>query len=401
MKSSGEFERITVEELIADDSFVQWVKCPDNALEAYWKSVGEQTDGNRRAISEAKILVELLDIRTDAPPKHAKERVLERINKQLTEHQPVRRRLWDSPILKIAAGILCIVAIGIWIYRANPDFRSADQSDYQQYVERDLKGMLYLNDGRSLAIADLADGVIAEYDDAIVRKGSGNRLIYEWKGQRVGNLRIDSLRSPARAVWELELPDGSIAWLNARSTLRFTGGGFSRERRVVIDGEAYFAVAHDAGKPFVVETGAVQTTVLGTQFVVSYYDREQLGITLLEGAVNVKHADGNGVAIAPGEQARYSGQGTTPEVSKVDIDRVATWRKGFFSFSDDSIMDVMNVLSRWYGVKVSYEGPKPEQGISGTVPYGGTLEEVLAILTDTGLDARFIVEDGAVIVKKQ
>ena len=95
---------------------------------------------------------------------------------------------------------------------------------------------------------------------------------------------IRTVRIPRGMSRRLVLPDGSRVWLNAESSLSYPGSFGGRERReVTLQGEAYFEVAPDSLHPFVVETAALQTQVLGTSFNVRAYSPEDTRVTLLRG----------------------------------------------------------------------------------------------------------------------
>src|SRR5690606_4789307 len=105
--------------------------------------------------------------------------------------------------------------------------------------------------------------------------------------------------------------------------------------------------------------------------------------------------------LTPGQQVRYQGGGMEPTVTDVDLDPVIAWKNGLFSFQEDKIEEVMRQIGRWYGVEIRYEGARPEQGVTGTIPRATSLKEMLAILQDTGGDASFEISDGQVIVQKR
>ena len=86
----------------------------------------------------------------------------------------------------------------------------------------------------------------------------------------------------------VKLHDGTTAWVNARSTLRYPNHFAHEERKVELDGEAFFDVEHNEHKPFVVSTEKLDIKVLGTKFnVFAYKGREEFNTALLEGSVKV------------------------------------------------------------------------------------------------------------------
>jgi ferric-dicitrate binding protein FerR (iron transport regulator) len=156
-------------------------------------------------------------------------------------------------------------------------------------------------------------------------------------------------------VISLTLSDGTRVWLNAGSSLRYPASFASSavNREVKITGEAYFEVAHDASKPFIVSKNDVSVTVLGTHFNVNAYDDESdIKITLLEGSVRVNKGSNTGL-LKPGQQAQVSS--SVKVLNNTDVEQVMAWKNGKFSFNGSDIKTVMRELARWYDVNVEYK----------------------------------------------
>ncbi|HWL00441.1 MAG TPA: FecR domain-containing protein, partial [Parapedobacter sp.] len=295
MKKTEEFDGVTVHGLIADDDFIQWVNNPNETLDHQWKLVCDRDDANARIIAEARALVKAVNIQADLPPRNAKERVFERIKSEIKENveeQPALRSLWQRPLFRAAAVVLLVSVVGLWFYLGQ-------ERTFVPLPNAPLSvnnGVIYLNDGRTLPFSDLEEGVASVFGAAVITIEPGNRLVYQATNGLIGTTDVSGLRTPAGAVWEVQLPDGSKASLNAQSSLRFASDNFGDQRRVSLGGEAYFEVAHDVGKPFVVEAGEVEVTVLGTDFMVSGYEpSETVNVALVDGSVQVKHELGNAV----------------------------------------------------------------------------------------------------------
>jgi ferric-dicitrate binding protein FerR (iron transport regulator) len=161
----------------------------------------------------------------------------------------------------------------------------------------------------------------------------------------------------------MTLSDGSKVWLNAGSSVRFPVAFTGNERKVSITGEAYFEVAHDARKPFIVKdiNRNAEVQVFGTHFNVNAYDDEPtINVTLLEGSVKV-----NNTMIKPGQQAQV-GNGVKV-ASNVDFDEVMAWKNGRFQFEGAGIEEVMRQVARWYDVEVIYENKPLNQHFRGGI----------------------------------
>lgn len=144
------------------------------------------------------------------------------------------------------------------------------------------------------------------------------------------------------------LPDGSIVWLNANSSLEYSRDMDDDTRDVNLRGEAYFDVHADPGHPFVVHTPYLSVTATGTEFNVNAYD-PNASVTLAEGKVAVDEA-GRRVGLLPGQHLAIKDGKTT--VSKdVDLDKYCAWRNGVLIFEDEPIHTICRRLEQIYNVK--------------------------------------------------
>ena len=153
------------------------------------------------------------------------------------------------------------------------------------------------------------------------------------------------------------LPDGSVAWLNAGSSLRYPSV-FGSERRVFLSGEAFFKVAGRGGAPFVVSAGRLDIKALGTQFnVCSYPLNPHLQVSLLEGSVKVYQpsAENEGMVLTTRQQLHFE-NGLFSLADGVDEDRLL-WREGIFSFKKERLDAIIRRLEWHYDVQIEVKNP--------------------------------------------
>ena len=173
------------------------------------------------------------------------------------------------------------------------------------------------------------------------------------------NNELNSLYVPAGQRAQLTLEDGSSVWLNANSTLRYPSNFSKKERRVEIEGEAYFDIAQNKKKPFIVSTKNVNMKVLGTQFNVhSYPNTEYVTTNLIEGSVRVSmnNIENKGVTLTPNQQVTVSGNQMT--VSTTSNDDYFLWTEGVYTFHNERLLDIINKLQLYYDVKIIVEEPE-------------------------------------------
>ena len=170
----------------------------------------------------------------------------------------------------------------------------------------------------------------------------------------------------------LTLPDQTKVVLNSLSSIRFTSDFGKEERLVQLTGEAFFEVSPDSKNSFIVKTGPVTTTALGTAF--NSYSREgEIQISLTEGKVLVLH-ETQEVNLNPGEMAAVK---DSIEVGTFDKALVTAWKEGKITFRRKSIGEVMASLERWYGVTIELESEvNKNRTVTGTFN-NESLEDIL------------------------
>lgn len=158
---------------------------------------------------------------------------------------------------------------------------------------------------------------------------------------------------PAGQRASLVLADGTIVWLNSNSTLKYPATGFhAKERKVILEGEGYFEVAHNEKHPFIVETEKYDIRVLGTTFNVSAYPNSGLfEASLIEGKVTVYHPETqNEIILNPHEKVEVRDGKLYKETFTSDHDFL--WMMGIYSFKDEPLETVFKKLEQYYEVKI-------------------------------------------------
>ena len=169
----------------------------------------------------------------------------------------------------------------------------------------------------------------------------------------------------------IQLPDGSKVTLNRHSQLSYPET-FNKERIVKLNGEAYFEVARNHEKPFMVKSPAMDVRVLGTSFNIKCRpDNSFAETTLVEGEVEVKDKSDKGrITLLPGQKAVLNRVTGRMQVKQVDPKMEIVWHNDLIPFEKSSIFQIAAALERFYGVKIILS---PD--VDSTNTYSGVLKK--------------------------
>lgn len=157
---------------------------------------------------------------------------------------------------------------------------------------------------------------------------------------------------------EVTLYDGTKVSLNSGTKLRFPLVFNSDNRKVFVEGEAFFDVAKDKKHPFIVNAGEMSIEVLGTRFnICAYPDDTEFSATLEEGKILAGNQfSKEKIELKPGEQVVFQLQSKAMRLRNVDTDLYTSWKENLLRFEDASFPEVIKKMERWYDVKINVDG---------------------------------------------
>lgn len=168
-------------------------------------------------------------------------------------------------------------------------------------------------------------------------------------------------------VKEIFLPDGTHVWLNSDSRLTFPSSFSINHRQVSLSGEAYFEVAADTKHPFLVKTGNHLVKVTGTRFNICEYPENKIIETTLEEG-KVKIISGNIFKdLLPGQQSSFSTETAEIRISETDFEIYTSWKEGRYTFKNEPVAKVFQIIERWWDVKIDYPEDIKDERISGVL----------------------------------
>lgn len=317
------------------------------------------------------------------------------------EPKPIRRRVIPLRRIAVAASAIGVLLLTTFLFINKGGSKGIVKANVTEHRFKDDvspggdKAILTLADGSTVVLDDAQNGILAQQGNSKVIKLDG-KILYDPANKNSKEVVYNIISTPRGGQYQLELPDGSLVWLNATSSIRFPTSFVEKERRVEITGEAYLEVAKNRDKPFIVTVNNAEVQVLGTHFNInSYNDEDDVKTTLLEGSVKFVNG-GNANILKPGQQSQLTKDGAVKVVSDVDVDKVVAWKNGFFHFESAGIETIMRQLSRWYDVEIEYKG-KTDDLFIAEMRRNIKLSDALKALELTGR-VRFEIEGKKIIV---
>jgi transmembrane sensor len=352
----------TAMEFANDSFFIRWVKNPDEDCNWFWMSFMKEYPASRYAIEEARMLVGSLYFPnaslTDEEITSMSSNLLMVLRAEREEkkgsiyrkknHWPSQRGMrW----LKIAAAVIIVplVSLGIFLFTGHDENQVA-----------------------------LAPKALEEKAEMISNSMDQKSVIF--------------------------LNDGTKVWLNAESKIMYLKDFQGQStREVYLEGEAFFDVAHNAEKPFVVNTSSIKIKVLGTSFNVKSYSGENtVETTLVRGKVRIEQSDVQGLRIGdvelkPNQRAVFNKESKVINIKEVVAANTDEWKQDRLVFDEESMDHVLLQLERWYDVKIHVQNRgRLDCKLTAKIEKE-TLEEVLKLI-ELSHDIHYRIEGKEVFI---
>ncbi|MFN0293108.1 FecR family protein [Pedobacter helvus] len=308
----------------------------------------------------ARLNVERTEISLDELSKdELQSRKSLRTQLDFSEQQVQINKWWISGWARVAAVLLVVGAVSLLLWQSKSTI--SGEQNAKTVVPGGEKALLTLANGKVVSLSDVTVGTtVALQGHVRVEKTKEGSIVYHANTKATSYVAAkNTLTTPNGGHFKATLPDGTIAWLNAASSISYPLKFAADERRIKMTGEVYFEVAKlTDGKrkriPFFVETDKQEIQVLGTHFNVNAYTNEDaVRTTLVEGSVKVRANDGQVALLRPGQQTVLA---KNLKVQRADIEQQLAWKNGDFIFRGEKLEDVLRQISRWYDIEV--ECPK-------------------------------------------
>ena len=304
-------------------------------------------------------------------------------------------------VSRSAAVLVLPLVLAVWYWAKDDEVlptRTETVADLTADVVKN-RPILTLSSGRQMVVGDSSLS-IAEGGGVRIQVDGNGMMSYNASDSRDVTDVYNTMRTPVQCDFVFTLEDGTRVWMNADSRLRYPVAFRGKERRVYLEGEAYFEVERDTSRPFVVETERQAIRVLGTSFDVNAYPGDELHYTVLaRGSVAVgDKRTGEERVLSPGEQLVFNVESGGVIVERVDVGQAVAWKDGMFVFDGLTLDQIMTKLARWYNVTVFFRNAGADELVfKGNLPRYADFHAVLEVLEKSS-DVRFDVNGHVVTV---
>ena len=195
----------------------------------------------------------------------------------------------------------------------------------------------------------------------------------------------------------ITLSDGSTVLLNQDARLDYQKIFNPKTREVTLRGEAYFAIHHDP-RPFIVHTGSIRTTVLGTAFNINAPTERDVVITVTKGKVKVENGAGEYSILRRNEQLVLDSMHTRLKKISVDAGEVLAWKKPYLIFNDVTMKEAMDELSSRFHTAITFINPAAENcPVTASFTEGESLEAIIKVLTKIN-NMEYAIDHGQILI---
>ena len=325
------------------------------------------------------------------------EHVLKRIKRERVRQ--IGFRYW----WKYAALFILPLSVALVLWQG---MKNEAEEEHRQFSAVSRPGgeraILKLYDGKTVMLdSTMKSSLIAHEANVRIEMDSNHLLRYSSHDsiEMANDNKNNELIIPKGGEYQVVLADGTKVWLNSASRLIYPQSFMGKERRVVLSGEAFFDVTHDAERPFVVETSRMNVKVLGTRFNVNDYDdNEEVSTTLVNGSVEIVSGGQQAFRLVPGEQAY--GKENELEKREVNVRLYTSWIDGKFLFNNTELEEIAKQISRWYDVEIFFSSESVKKvRFTGAIVKFKPLEDLVRMIESTS-QVRFSVKGRTIVISE-
>jgi len=386
--------KITIDKLLQNDDFIQWKIGGEITPIQDWDKIIDESSIDDKKVYQAsiKILDKILSIDVEGHIEVKTDDFIEKSYVEILEKYATSKKFVKvisiNKLMRYAAAILLPLAIsslGYFYFTNLPT--DLFENHLVASVYNPSKIQIRTTEGNYYSIPTQENKSWISENGLFVSVSNSQLKINKADNYEVNTKDRYTVLVPRKKSYQVELGDGTNVEMNSATQLAFNISN-SKLRKVSLDGEAYFDVARDKNRPFIVHTNRMDIQVLGTEFNVSTYSSPHYySTTLVEGSIKVTTANGKTHLLEPSEQARISVDDYKIEILDADVQDVVAWTSGRMVFRNETLEVLASKLSRWYDTEFVVDEELKNLKFNGTLTKEKKLLHLLQMLKYTeGVD---------------
>lgn len=398
------YKEYSAEDFAQDPSFVNWVK--SGSGKAMWELFLEENPGKVHEVEVARSILQSLRFKENPGFEKEKKQAWEKIERYHANHNRSHVKNVPGLVLRWAAVLVLLLTTSLTLYYFRfytPMHPVAETKNLPSITSGDSK--LILSGGQEIYLTERQSHL--QFDAWGQQIKINHDSIVTCRSDKVDD-EMARMVVPYGKRSEIQLADGTKVSLNAGSSLIFPQRFSGNTRKVYVKGEAYFDVVKKPEQPFVVSSGKVEVTVLGTQFNLKNIDSEnEMEVVLVSGEVSLKE---NNTFLLPGKETRMrpnqriiynKSDNKSVLESNVNVSMYISWKDGLLEFNRESIINVFNRLSRYYNIRFETDNTvELSTEISGKLDLKDSLESVMKVIADAA-PITYRIENDCVFVNSK
>ena len=385
----------------SDQAFIDWVRNPDSESDVFWAELMKTHPELNSEIADARLIVQSMRFEEQDLSRTETSVLWQRIEKNSRRKNPVIRRM--------IAGAACAASVallfGIWYQYLYNEQSYNEQSDELIQFANSIQDVARTE--VQVVLADNTNYNISETNADLKYTEEGRLTVNN--SEKIEQLNSSDKKEEVKynriiVPWGkrsvVTFADGTKMWLNSGSRAVYPVSFAENKREIFIEGEAYFEVAKDVLKPFIVKTGNIEIKVLGTSFNISAYQKEEnTEVALVAGSVEVQQGS-KYTKILPNQAIKINKNTFEQTVVDVDIYDYIAWKDGFLQFNSEKLERVLRKVERHYAVQVMIELSLDDYSISGKLDLKDYIEPALQIISKLA-PIQYEIVNNEVFIRKQ
>lgn len=337
-----------------------------------------ENEENRQIFAKLKQYYKEQSVRKKINEDKAFQIIFNQIHQKQRQKRLKLSRSWSS-----VASIIVISLVTILIISKTDIYQTIPKAGSEKNNFENTGITLQLADGQEILL-EKEEKLCLPYNDVTINNQNGILSFTPHNCLENTGEKYNLLKIPRGREYQMILPDSTRVWLNTASQLKFPLTFGQKERRVFLEGEAYFEVKKATNLPFIVETDQITVEVLGTSFdLKAYKDERNIYTTLINGAVRIipEKEQNREIELKPSQQYILNRKSMQQEIVDVNPSIHIAWINHMFAFWNQRLEDVMNDLTQWYGVEFVFKDKlSADMRISGNIERSRDLAAILDMI---------------------